>query len=242
MSGIFGRMSGQPLAVYDHELQCWKTSEDTCLWALPMSLETVPPMGYLYDGSLYELPMLGRHIIERVFSSLLPTPNSRDHKGSPSASWSEQASLPRAVKNFPTPKAADGERGRDLPRLRADLQSRELATAVGHLLPTPTSQAARHGETPDLTANAFGANLWDLPHLLPTPAVNDMGAGKDPKAWKEWAARQKAADGTPAPHGKSLEQEALSISETTTQLSDDGKRSLDDPHLIPLFDAMTESD
>jgi hypothetical protein len=45
--------------------------------------------------------------------------------------------------------------------------------------------------------------------LLPTPAVNDMGAGKDPQAWDEWAARQKAADGRPAPHGKSLEQEAL---------------------------------
>ena len=51
--------------------------------------------------------------------------------------------------------------------------------------------------------------LRDLPALLPTPAVNDMGAGKDPQWWDEWAARQKTADGRPAPHGKSLEQEAL---------------------------------
>jgi hypothetical protein len=51
---------------------------------------------------------------------------------------------------------------------------------------------------------------------LPTPAVNDMGAGKDPQAWKEWAARQTAADGRPAPHGKSLEQEALSLLPTPT--------------------------
>ena len=37
------------------------------------------------------------------------------------------------------------------------------------LLPTPTSQAAKHGSTPDIHANGFGSNLWDLPHLLPTP-------------------------------------------------------------------------
>jgi hypothetical protein len=47
--------------------------------------------------------------------------------------------------------------------------------------------------------------------LLPTPAVNGMGSGKDPEAWNEWAARQKSADGRPAPHGKSLEQEALTM-------------------------------
>jgi DNA (cytosine-5)-methyltransferase 1 len=40
-------------------------------------------------------------------------------------------------------------------------------------LPTPTAQAAKHGPTPDIHANGFGSNLWDLPHLLPTPTVND---------------------------------------------------------------------
>jgi len=44
---------------------------------------------------------------------------------------------------------------------------------------------------------------------LPIPVVNDMGAGKDPQAWEDWASNQKAADGRPAPHGKSLEQEVL---------------------------------
>jgi hypothetical protein len=48
--------------------------------------------------------------------------------------------------------------------------------------------------------------------LLPTPAVNDMGAGKDPQACGTSGQRsQKAADGRPAPHGKSLEQEALRL-------------------------------
>jgi len=58
--------------------------------------------------------------------------------------------------------------------------------------------------------------LRDLPALLPTPAVNDMGAGKDPQWWDDWAARQKASDGRPAPHGKSLEQEALRLLPTPT--------------------------
>src|SRR5262245_26865974 len=34
------------------------------------------------------------------------------------------------------------------------------------LLPTPTAQAAKHGSTPDVNANGYGYNLWDIPHLL----------------------------------------------------------------------------
>jgi DNA (cytosine-5)-methyltransferase 1 len=103
---------------------------------------------------------------------------------------------------------------------------------IGALLPTPTSQAAKHGETPDTTANGFGSNLWDLPHLLPTPAVNDMGEGKTLEWWDDWAPRQKSSDGRPAPHGKSLAIEALRASHgaTTVPPSPDGNTSSDDPH------------
>jgi hypothetical protein len=52
--------------------------------------------------------------------------------------------------------------------------------------------------------------------FLSTPVVNDMGSGKDPQAWDEWAARQMSLDGRPAPHGKSLEQEALRLLPTPT--------------------------
>lgn len=45
----------------------------------------------------------------------------------------------QAIAMLPTPKAADGERGRDVARARADEKSRELATVVG-LLPTPRAQ------------------------------------------------------------------------------------------------------
>ena len=46
--------------------------------------------------------------------------------------------------------------------------------------------------------------LSDQMAVLPTPVVNDMGANKTVEWWDAWAPNQKAADGRPAPHGKSL--------------------------------------
>jgi len=45
--------------------------------------------------------------------------------------------------------------------------------------------------------------------LLPTPAVNDMGAGKDTVAFEEWRMNQKSAAGKKAVHGRSLWQESV---------------------------------
>lgn len=77
-----------------------------------------------------------------VVTQLLPTPTARDHKGADHAnvSW-ENATKSRG----------DGGAS-SLP---------DVAT----LLPTPTAQAAKHGSTPDIHANGYGSNLWDLPHL-----------------------------------------------------------------------------
>jgi hypothetical protein len=50
-----------------------------------------------------------------------------------------------------------------------------MDASAGSVLATPTSQAAKHGATPDTTANAYGKNLWDLPHLLPTPNASEPG-------------------------------------------------------------------
>ena len=50
--------------------------------------------------------------------------------------------------------------------------------------------------------------LRDLPTLLPTPAVNDMGRGKTPEDWDAWTAKMQAAHGNGNGHGKSLEIEA----------------------------------
>lgn len=50
-----------------------------------------------------------------------------------------------------------------------------LTTGSEYLsLPTPTAQAAKHSSTPDLGSNTpLGANLWDIPHILPTPRARD---------------------------------------------------------------------
>ena len=102
-------------------------------------------------------------------------------------------------------------------------------------LPTPRAQ---NGEPRNQTIykREGPQNLENALALLPTPAVNDMGAGKDPQAWDEWAARQKEADGRPAPHGKSLEQEALRVGATTPPPFTAGSPSSDDLHQPPLFD------
>ena len=78
--------------------------------------------------------------------------------------------------SLPTPRTSDtngaGLHGDGGPDLR---------TAVT-MLPTPTAQAAKHGATPDIHANGFGSNLWDLPHLLPTPRAQN-GEDRNMKPW-----------------------------------------------------------
>ena len=238
MSDTCGPMSGMPLAQYDREQRCWRTSEVTSLWALPMSSLTLPTWGCLRDGELYELPTPAPATAALDCSSL-PTPMARDYKGEPSSKYA-QGGLNRLVTTLPTPKAADGERGRDLPRMRPDTRARELATVLTHL---PTPRAANGQKRNQTIYKREGPqNFKNALALLPTPAVNDMGAGKDPKAWQEWAARQKLSDGRPSPHGKSLEQEALSLGAHTAQPLTDGQPSLDDL-LQPLpFDGLTATD
>ncbi len=80
-----------------------------------------------------------------------------------------------------------------------------IGATVGSQLPTPTAQLAKHGVTPDLGSNTpMGANLWDIPHLLPTPVVNDMGAGKTVSQWDAWTVEQKEKHRNGNGHGKSL--------------------------------------
>lgn len=52
--------------------------------------------------------------------------------------------------------------------------------------------------------------------LLPTPAVNDMGASYDVEKWDAWTVRMKAAHGNGNGHGNSLHIEALRMLPTPT--------------------------
>ena len=83
-------------------------------------------------------------------------------------------------------------------------------------------------------------NLENALALLPTPAVNDMGAGKDPQAWDEWTQRMREAHGNGNGHGKSLEQEALRVGANTPPPSTAGNTSLDDQRQLPLFNEQDE--
>ncbi len=86
------------------------------------------------------------------------------------------------------------------------------ASGCSSLLKTPTAQLAVNGgsQHPDKRrAGGHGPTLADeVEHLLPTPAVNDMGAAYTPQEWDEWTARMRDRHGNGNDHGKSLAIEA----------------------------------
>ena len=95
-------------------------------------------------------------------------------------------------------------RGRTVGRTPADRHPQSP------LLPTPGAYDAERGgpQHPDKRrAGGHSVSLQDALHgltLLPTPAVNDMGAGKTIEAWDEWTAKMKAKHANGNGHGKSL--------------------------------------
>jgi hypothetical protein len=141
----------------------------------------------------------------------LPTPNHRDWKGAANPetklAGGHQVNLNDVAAHLPTPTSRDrkghNQRGDD-------------SCLAGALLPTPTSQAAKHGETPDTTANGFGSNLWDLPHLLPTPRAQNG----EPRNQNIYA--------RPADQPQNLENALHGV--ITAPPSPDGSASSDDPH------------
>jgi hypothetical protein len=128
--------------------------------------------------------------------------------------------------SLPTPTARDHKDTTVEIKKHRPEATDSINSALAHLLPTPlttdyNTPASEWGKEDRL-------QLRDINVLLPTPAVNDMGAGKDPEAWNEWAAKQKAADGRPAPHGKSLEQEALTMLPTPKATNNENQQNLTD--------------
>lgn len=84
------------------------------------------------------------------------------------------------------------------------------------LMPTPKASDGPHGG-PGMRNGRGGADaLPGIVHLLPTPAVNDMGAGKTPPQWDEWTDRMRTEHGNGNGHGKSLSIEAQRLLPTPT--------------------------
>lgn len=75
------------------------------------------------------------------------------------------------------------------------------------MLPSPrtsdTNGAGHHGDG----GMDLRTAVTEIP-LLPTPAVNDMGAAYTPETWDEWTASMKAKHNNGNGHGKSLNVEA----------------------------------
>lgn len=85
-----------------------------------------------------------------------------------------------------------------------------LPSAVA-LLPTPSRS---DGEGGHLSSEGHQATLSGAARelaLLPTPAVNDMGAGKTVDEWDEWTAKMKAKHKNGNGHGDSLSIEAQRV-------------------------------
>ena len=123
--------------------------------------------------------------------TLLPTPVADNSRGL-AQSGTDFQSLPNAVINLlPTPAVNDMGDGKTLewwdewaPRQQSSdgrpaPHGKSLAIEALRMLPTPTAQAAKHGETPDMTATSFGFNLWDLPHLLPSTGATTAPLSPD---------------------------------------------------------------
>lgn len=81
------------------------------------------------------------------------------------------------------------------------------------LLPTPRATDGTKGG-PNQRGSSGDLMLPSAVHLLPTPAVNDMGEGKTVEAWDEWTAKMQAAHGNGNGHGKSLAIEAQRLLDT----------------------------
>jgi DNA (cytosine-5)-methyltransferase 1 len=121
-----------------------------------------------------------------------------------------------------SPTDAGGETGIVGAGLRADEQTRDgrrLATRSDWaaspvaLLPTPSASEGRKADnTPASVRKAGGHQVYlssvVAEHLLPTPAVNDMGEGKTVEDWDAWTAKMRAKHGNGNGHGASLAIEA----------------------------------
>ena len=119
------------------------------------------------DG-VYANPKGQQDLQHQIATDLLPTPTVMDMGANYTPeeweAWKAKqqaahqngnghgASLTQeAISLLPTPKAGDGERGRDLPRMREDTKSRELATAAGSIgasTPPPSTAGSPSSDDP----------------------------------------------------------------------------------------------
>ncbi len=92
------------------------------------------------------------------------------------------------------------------------------------LLPTPRATDGNKGG-PNQRGSSGDLMLPSAVTLLPTPAVNDMGAGKTVDEWDAWTDRMKTAHGNGNGHGKSLSIEAARLLPTPKATNNENRSS-----------------
>ena len=169
----------------------------------------LPIGGTAAAGSGEELGPTGR-------LTLLQTPRTSDTNGA-GAHGQGGMDLRTVASLLPTPTSRD-HKGRN--------QRDDATCLTGALLPTPRATDGTNGG-PNQRGSSGDLMLPSAVHLLPTPAVNDMGEGKDVDAWDAWTERMRAAHGNGNGHGKSLAIEAQRMLLPTPTVDDAGNVTRD---------------
>jgi hypothetical protein len=239
MKDTSGPMYEMPLAQYDPDSQCWKTSEVTSLWALEMSSLTLPTWGGMRNGELFEQQRPERPTTEPDYSSL-PTPTARDYKDLTMPprlrDGRGHGSLPEKLAMLPTPVAGDGTKASANPetsarRIRKGNQPFLTDIVQTKLLPTPTTQDKQPGHHSQLRRNQVPLNTV-VTHLLPSPLARDhkdilMPPSKDGK--------KRAQSELPTILGQ------IHRGVNMRQLYTDGNPFLEDQHQDLLIDSEDET-
>lgn len=183
-----GTPSSTLWAFYDPDSSSLRTSAPSLLDDLGWTSSSLdlPRSGSMLSGRVYERPTSAPRIVESGGSSLLGTPTAnvyeqevdvfvdrarrmKERHGNGNGAGTP---LSVQVKMLPTPRSSDGPKGG--PNQTGD----GLQPAVKALLPTPTSQAAKHGTDDRGPGTLDDHNLWSVAtRLLPTPTSRDWKDG-----------------------------------------------------------------
>ena len=242
----------KPTATWNPARGVWETTqENICGHSAPYS-QTWPTSGMTRGGSAFVLVTSVRAMIASACSSspflralsrisrassprLLATPNTQDSDHYPDNRQNRidqrhQLQLAHVVP-LPTPDAYKRGGPSDPVKRRAGGHQASIADVLTHL-PTPTASGSdanltrspTSGQTLGQALGMWGDENRARPKLLPTPAVNDMGAGKTPDEWTAWndgptMAHQK--------HGPSLAVEATKLLPTPKATNNENRTTWD---------------
>lgn len=185
MSDTSGRMSGTPLAFYDHDSRFWRTLQATLVSDWERYSETLPRWGTTRAGVLYELPMPAPLIDESECSSWLPTPRSVLWKSGAMDTVREhvvrngyKSRLEECVAMLPTPTVMDMGSNYTPDEWQAwkDTQKAKHLNGNGHgasleqealkMLPTPTVQQGRNATSGRTNPDSQHHDGWTLNDVI----------------------------------------------------------------------------